>query len=339
MMKLPDVRDFNLDQKTVLLRIDTDLPFGDGQVKDDTRLVESLPTINHLLAKGARIIILGHLGRPKGKFTSGLSLKPIASRLEKLVGKEIPLMEDFSKTASLLNMLENLRFWSGEEENDLGFAKKLASLGDFYVNDSFATCHRQHASIVGLPKLLPHAAGLDLLEEMKVLSSVREEPKRPVVVVIGGVKKDKLDCLPGFLDWADLVLIGGKLVVYPEAKEAKSPKKKLADLGKTGEDITLESTIEFVEKIRQAGTIIWSGPLGKVEDGQFQASTRIFAEAVVSSKAFRIVGGGDTEAALTRFGLEGKMDFVSSGGGAMLEYLAYGDLPGLKALKEKETDD
>lgn len=332
-MKLPDIRDFNLGQKTVLLRIDTDVPFENGQIKDDTRLVESLPTINHLLAKGAKVIILGHLGRPEGKLVEGLSLKIVAEHLEKIINRKVFLMTDFSENQKPLSLFENLRFWPGEEKNDSGFAKKLAFMGDFYVNDSFATCHREHASIVGLPKLLPHAAGLDLLWEMKVLSSVREQPKRPVVVVIGGVKKDKLESVPGFLEWADLVLIGGKLVSYPEAKEGKNPKKKLADLGKTGEDITLESAMEFVEKIKEAGTIIWSGPLGKVEDRQFEGSTKIFAEAVVSSKAFRIVGGGDTEAALTRFGLTRKMDFVSSGGGAMLEYLAYGDLPGLKALR------
>lgn len=346
MMKLPDIRDFDLKGKRVLLRTDLDVPLrlagarsGQAfQVEDETRIEETAPTVQHLLAKSAKVVILTHLGRPSRTFVSEFSLEKIAGRLGQILGKKVTLIKDFGEIRQDLVMFENLRFWAGEEKNETAFAKDLASLGDFYVNDAFAASHRKHASIVSLPKLLPCAAGLDLLEEVEVLSQVREKPKRPVVVILGGVKKDKLETVPGLMDWADLVLIGGKLVTYPEAKKWADEKKELALLSRSGEDISLSSALEFVEKIKNAGTIVWSGPLGEVEEKRFERGTRIFAEAMVASDAFRIVGGGETVAALTRFGLEEEVDFVSSGGGAMLAFFAQGDLPGLKALREGQKD-
>jgi len=373
-MKLPDVRDFDLKGKTVLLRTDYDVPLlrqsadqgklkvaerknspgefnvpatlnfpeEDLYVADDTRIRDSIETINLLLAKGAKIIILAHLGRPEGEFAPDLSLEPVAKILSQLLKKKVPLVQlkDFSKHKGKESMvLENLRFDPREEEKDekqrQTFAKELAELGDFYVNNAFASCHRKHASIVDLPRLLPHAAGLDLLEEIKILSSVTEKPKRPVVIILGGVKKDKLDSVNGLLGWVDLVLIGGKLAEYPEVKRLENHRRIMAVLTKTGEDITIESAEKFVERVRSAGTIIWSGPLGKIEEPRFERGTKIFAEAMAESKAFTIVGGGDTEAVLTRFGVVDKIDYVSSGGGAMLAFLAKGDLPGLKALSGK----
>jgi len=338
-MKLPDIRDFDIKEKRVLLRVNLDVPLKKDkryQILDETRIQESIPTISNLLARKAKVVILAHLGRPGGTYVSYLSLKKVALRLSRILGRELPLIKEFGKIDSELACFENLRFFSGEENNERSFAKKLSSLGDFYVNDAFAVCHRKHASVVLLPRLLPHAAGLDLLEEVKILSEVRENPKRPVVVIVGGVKKSKLLSVEGLINWADLVLVGGKLVSYPEAKKLKDHRKKLAFLSKTGEDITVSSACEFAEKIKKAGTIIWSGPLGKFEDKRFERGTRIFAEAMASSQAFRIVGGGDTEAALTRFNLEHEIDFISSGGGAMLEFFAKGDLPGLKALRKKK---
>lgn len=334
-MKLPDIRDFDLSGKRVLLRTDLDVPLKKDQIADDTRIQETVPSVNHLLAKRAKVVILAHLGRPGGTYAPHLSLKEVAGRLSQFLEEKVVLASEFGEIKENLVMFENLRFFSGEEKNDSVFANQLAELGEFFVNDSFAVCHRKHASIVSLPKILPHAAGLDLLEEVRVLSQVREKPKRPVVVIIGGVKKDKLKTVPGLEKWADLVLIGGKLVTYPEAKKIKDRRKQIAFLSRTGEDIEVASALEFVDEIKKAKTIIWSGPLGKVEEKKYERGTRIFAEAMAASQAFRIVGGGDTEAALTRFGLESEIDFVSSGGGAMLEFLAHGDLPGLKALREK----
>ncbi len=235
--------------------------------------------------------------------------------------------------------MENLRFDPREESSKKtarkAFARKLAKLGDFYINDAFASSHRQHASIVDLPRLLPHAAGLDLLEEIKVLSSVREKPKKPVIVLLGGVKKSKLETVNHLLKWADLILIGGKLADYPEVKKLKDHRREMAILTKSGEDITIDSAEKFVDQVKNAGTIIWSGPLGKVEEPKFEKGTKIFAEAMAESRAFTIVGGGDTEAILTKFKVVDKIGYVSSGGGAMLAFLAKGDLPGLAALRRK----
>jgi phosphoglycerate kinase len=354
-MELPDIRDFDLKGKTVLLRTDYDVPLETQNAKrktqkirvaDATRIEDSLKTIKLLQLRETKVIILAHLGRPGGEFTPELSLEPVVESLSSLLKMGIPLVQhkDLNKLPSKeISILENLRFDPREEEKNEGerkaFAKELARIGDFYINDAFATCHRKNASIVDLPFLLPHAAGLDLLEEVTFLSSVREKPKRPVVVILGGVKKSKLETVKGLLDWVDLILIGGKLADYPEVKKLKDHRREMAILTKTGEDVTIESAEKFVDRVRQAGTIIWSGPLGKVEDPRFEKGTKIFAEAMAESKAFTVIGGGDTEAVLTRFKVVDKIDYVSSGGGAMLAFLAKGDLPGLKVLGRKTKDD
>jgi 3-phosphoglycerate kinase len=364
-MKLPDVRDFDLTGKKVLLRTDYDVPLrlvfdreaqtesagarsGQAlQVVDETRIQDSLPTINHLLSKKAKIIILSHLGRPEGKTVQELSLRPVAEKLKELLNSKLKTQNSklHLKTKNFeafrvnedITLLENLRFYQGEEDNDAEFSQKVASFGDFYVNNAFACSHREHASIVGLPKLLPHAAGLDLLKEVRILSSVREEPKRPVVVILGGAKEDKLDSITGLLDWADKILIGGKL---PELMQKTGDRRQetekiiVAGLGQEGKDITLETIEKFTEIIKSAGTIVWSGPIGEYEIKDWEYGTKMMAQAICESAAFKIIGGGDTEAALTKLQLVDRIDYVSSGGGAMLEFLAKGDLPGLKSLRE-----
>ena len=359
MMDLPDVRDFDLRGKTVLLRTDYDVPMktknlavgrqergGKKQtwlVADETRIEDSLKTIKLLLAKEARVVILAHLGRPGGEFVPELSLGPVSKTLSRLMEKKVPLVQhkDLTKLPPKkeIVVLENLRFDPGEEDKNerkrRAFARQLAKSGDFYVNDAFGTCHRVNTSIVDLPSFLPHAAGLDLLEEVRILSFIREKPKRPVVVILGGVKKTKLKSVNDLLSWVDLVLIGGKLAEYPEAKKLKDHRREMAVLNRSGEDITIESAEKFVDRVRNAGTIIWTGPLGEVENPKFEKGTMIFAEAMAESKAFTVIGGGDIEAVLTRFRVVDRMDYVSSGGGAMLAFFARGDLPGLKALRKK----
>ncbi len=334
-MKLPDLRDFDLTGKKVLLRTDYDVPLrstqGKLEVGDDTRIQDSLPTINLLLSKKAKIIILAHLGRPEGKVVSDLSLKPVARKLQELLPQ---VGVKFQGDEGEIILLENLRFDQGEENPSTSsgqeFTKKLASLGDFFVNDAFACSHREHASIVGLPRLLPHAAGLDLLEEVGTLSKILENPKRPVVVILGGAKEDKLETVGGLATWADYILVGGKLPQFQISNE----KIIIGTLSESGKDITLETIEKFTEIIKNAKTIVWSGPMGQYEKEKWAMGTKIIGEAVTDSSAFKIIGGGDTEAALTKFGLVDKIDYVSSGGGAMLEFLANGDLPGLKALRE-----
>jgi len=358
-MQLPDLRNFDLVGKRVLLRVDFDVPLieqtTEGRqhrvVGDQTRIEKALATINYLLSVDTKIILLSHLGRPERKTVPELSLAPVASVLSSFLGIEVPLVsaiEQFSNLAIKLVLLENLRFNPGEEENDSEFAQKLASLGDFYINDAFAASHREHASIVGLPKILPHAAGLGLLREVEVLSGVLENPKRPVVVILGGTKEDKLEDASGLLKFADYVLLGGKLpsLITNYQLLITNPKTIIGELNENGKDITLETIEKFCEIIKKAGTVVWAGPMGKYESemgngppageaGKWEMGTKEIGRAVVESGAFTVIGGGDTEAALTKFGMVEKIDFVSSGGGAMLGFLANGDLPGLAALRHK----
>lgn len=358
-MNLPGVKDLPVANKAVLLRTDYDVPLaraGSGEsgerswkVKDDSRITESLATIGHLLSNGARVIIISHLGRPDGKVVPELSLKPAADCLrEKLKIKNEKRqfkIKNFSAFALAENLilLENLRFFPGEEKNDLGLSKQLALLGDFYVNDAFAVSHREHASIVGVPRFFPappaggRAFGFDFLEEIEHLSPLQENSKRPVVVILGGVKKDKLGYVDKLIDWADWILIGGKLPQSINNQQSadwriSNPKIIVAKLNDKGKDITLESLNHFREIILKAGTIVWAGPMGKYEEPEFSQGTKLISKAVVNSGAYTVVGGGDTEAALTKLDLVNRIDYVSSGGGAMLEFLATGTLAGIKAI-------
>jgi len=340
MKALPSVKDLPVKQKTVLLRTNYDVPLKKVQsfeVADDTRIVESLPTINYLLGQQAKVIIISHLGRPEGRVVPELSLKPVEKVLTLLLNCNKQSL--FLEARNKVRLLENLRFDPREEKNEESLAKELANLGDFYVNDAFACAHRQHASIVGIPKFLPAAFGFDFIRETEVLDKVRNNPRRPVTVILGGAKGDKLEVVDKLLNWADYLLIGGKLSTLI----SNSEKIFIADLNPEGKDITLESTERFKKIIAQAGTIIWAGPMGVFEDSHYEAGTKAVAEAVVESGAYTVVGGGDTEAALTKFGLTDKVDylvkqqtmFISSGGGAMLEFLAQGTLPGIEAIVKK----
>lgn len=354
-MQLPDLRNFELTGKKVLVRVDFDVPLieqsaeriAQREVGDETRIQNALPTIEYLLSQKSKIVILSHLGRPEGRIVQDLSLEPVVQSLRELLPQIkikflLKVPSDPKATTPVeeneIAVLENLRFNPGEEGNDPEFARQLASLGDFYINEAFAVSHREHASIVGLPKLLPHAAGLSLLKEIEVLSSVLEKPKKPVVVILGGAKEDKLEQLPGLLKFADHILIGGKLPLltssHPVIQSSSHPKIKIASLNEEGKDITLETVEKFSQIIKTAGTVVWSGPMGQYEESNWELGTKELGEAVVNSKAFTVIGGGDTEAALTKFDLVQKINFVSSGGGAMLEFLARGDLPGLVALRE-----
>lgn len=331
MEKLPSVRDFLFVNKTILLRTNYDVPLKEGRVADTSRIDESLSTLNYLLEQKAKVVILSHLGRPEGQVKPELSLKPVINYLSMILKKEIPLSSDLLRRVYQgIIMLENLRFWPGEENNDQTFVQQLASLGDFYVNDAFACSHRPHASIVGLPKILPSAFGLDFLKEVEILSRLRENPKRPVTVILGGAKEDKLEVLEQLLDWADNILVGGKLPQF--IKQPYPDKVLVAQLNNEGKDITLESVNQFKEIIKQSGTVLWAGPMGIFEEPENEEGTKQIAQVVSESQAFKTIGGGDTEAALTKFDLEKNIDYISSGGGAMFEFLAKGTLPGIETI-------
>jgi len=352
-MKLPSVVDFAVKGKRVLLRTNYDVVLkkseqltansegskkchDDGghccgkcehehyEIEDTSRIDESLPTLKYLLGEGAQVTILSHLGRPEGKVVAQMSLKPVAEYLSKLLPGE-----------KNCQMRENLRFEEGEEKNYPGFAKELADGYDFFVNDAFACAHRAHASIVGLPKLLPSAFGFDFLEEMDNLGKVMER-KEGTVVILGGAKLDKLDVMEKLTKKVEWVLVGGLLPLKAKNMESGIRNLEIATLDESGKDITQGSIDKFKKIIAKAKTIVWAGPMGLYEEKEHEKGTKEIAEAVVNSGAFTIVGGGDTEAALRQYGLVHKINYISSGGGAMLEYLAKGTLPGIEAiLKQK----
>ena len=335
------LKDFNFQNKKVLLRNDFNVPLSEkSEILDDFRIKAGLPTINYLLEQGAAIILISHLGRPEGRETK-FSLKPIAERLTKLLDKPVELLDEIVKKKiqpGQIAILENIRFYKEEEENDKKFAKKLADLADIYINDAFSASHREHASIVGIAKYLPSGMGFLIEKELANLDKILKNPEKPFVVIIGGKKVEtKTKFIDKFSEMADFVLLGGLLPKEIEEQniKLKHPEKVImpidwldgtADIG--------EKTIElFKEKIKKARTIFWNGPLGKIEIEKYTKSSREISQAIVDSQAFSVVGGGETVEFITQLGLLDKFSFVSTGGGATLDYLVDGQLVGLDALK------
>lgn len=318
MINLPKLTDLDVTNRKVLVRADLDVSEGENY-----RLEAIIPTLDFLKEEGAEIIVVGHRGRPNGVFSSSLSTRELQPFFDRWDAK----------------VKENLRFDPGEETNDLEYAKKLASLGDVYVNEAFASSHRDSASITALPKLLPHAAGFRFTLEVENLSKVFNDPKKPVLFVVGGSKKDKLDYIQSLEGIADKILIGGRLPEYYGDEALTSVKLRtenekliIGNLTQDKEDITLNTVEVFEKEIAKAGTVVLAGPMGKYEDeGHRQGTERIF-KAVANSKAFKVVGGGDSIKVINSLSLSTSFDWVSVGGGAMLEFLAKRTLPGIEAL-------
>ena len=332
MAMLKTIEGANLSGKKVILRADLDVPIAEGEVKDDYRLQALLPTLKYLLGRKAKVLVVGHVGRPEGKRDLQFSLRPITTHLSRLLGEEITFVKDINSEAKFsLMMLENLRFWPGEEKNNSAFAKKLASRGDIFVNEAFAASHREHASIVGLAEHLPSYVGLHFAQEVKELGGVLENPDRPLIFILGGAKTEtKVSLVKDFAKVADRILLGGLLMFHNELEGI--PKVLFPVDAVETYDIGPKSIKLFLEEIGRARTIVWNGPLGKWEDKPYSRSTQVIAGELAKADARTVVGGGDTIAALSAFGhLEG-MDYISLGGGAMLEFLAGKKLPGLEAL-------
>jgi 3-phosphoglycerate kinase len=360
-MELPTIKKLNCKGKNVLARAGFDVPIKNGKVAEDFRIVKSLPTIRLLKSKGAKIILLSHLGEDK------LSLKPVANYLCRHLRdfKFIPSlsMKVVEKAVSSMKegdiiMLENLRREKGEEKNDKNFAKKLADLGDIYVNEAFSVSHREHVSIVGIPKYLPSFAGLLFEKEVKNLSKAFK-PKHPFLLILGGVKfESKLGVLEKFLKIADKIFIGGALAnnffilkgmkIDKSLIDKKVPVKKYlhnkkiilpADVRrKNGKilDIGPKAIKELFILIKKAKFILWNGPLGNTDMKDFEKGTEMVARKIAENGAVSIIGGGDTVAAAMKFGVSDRFSFVSTGGGAMLQFLAKGTLPGIEALKKSQ---
>jgi len=359
-INLPSIRDIDVKGKRVLLRVDFNVLFSDGKVEDLYRITRTVPTIEYLSQKGAKVIIISHLSAGKNG-----SLAPVAEYLNS-IEKSFPLgfikATDLSLIAKSLKsmkngdaaMLENIRLQAGEERNDKNFARQLAELGDIYVNEAFSASHRRHASIVGIAEFLPSYAGFLFEEEVKGLQSVFS-PERPFLLLLGGMKAEtKLGMIDRFLDIADKIFIGGALANnFLQAKgmdigssvlsENISVEKYISNKKiffppdvrkKDGKiyDIGEKAVEEILSLVKEAKFILWSGPMGNIEEGDFDKGTKIIAEAIANSKAKTVIGGGDTVAVINEMGILDKFSFVSTAGGAMLEFLASGTLPGIEAI-------
>ena len=345
---LKTVRDFDVKNKRVLVRCDFNVPLNKkGEILDDFRIKKTIPTIEYLIKKGAKLLLMSHLGRPGGKVVEDLRLTPVQVRLMEYLdvsitkapdclGKEIEKWTFEMQPGEVL-FLENLRFHQEERENDKSFAQELAKLGDIYINDAFGASHRPHASIVGLPQFLPAGAGLLLEKEITALTDLMENSQKPLIAIIGGKKaKTKVKLIDKISEIADFVLIGG--VIKKEIKEKniqlKYPQKIIEPIDEIEEkDIGPETINLFKEKIALAKTIFWNGPLGKIEKEQFLTGTAEIAQAIIKSNVLSVVGGGETVEFITKLGLTEKFNHVSTGGGAMLAFLSGKKLPGLEALK------
>ncbi len=314
--------------KRVLVRLDLDLPkIAKGY--DTTRLEQGIPTLQHILRKdAAAVTVIAHRGRPKAK-SSLYSLGPI----EKLLRAHFT-PEDNKK----ITVLPNLRFDSREEKGSLTFAKTLAKKHDLFVLDAFATMHREHTSITFLPEILPTYPGLQLEKELKAFAQVFNNPKRPFVVILGGAKLEtKLPLINALQERADIILVGGKLALEAREQDMQVGRKViLAELTRDGKDISKAAVEQFERFIKAAGTIVWNGPMGVFEDAKHAYGTKRIAQIVNDANGFSLTGGGDTEAAQTKYKAEDKVKHLSSGGGAMLDYLLHHTLPGIEAIEKSQ---
>ncbi len=344
---MQNIQDIDVTGKKVLVRADFNVPLEEqGGILDDFRIRQALPTIQYLIGQNAKVILLAHLGEPDGKIVERLKVKGIKEKLEELLGMKISYAEDCVgkevESAALqlqdghVLLLENVRFHKEEEENNEEFAKELSHVADVYVNDAFDVCHRLHASVVGVPKFLPHAAGLLLQKELRMFANITHQPERPMVVLIGGAKaKTKAQYISPFCAFADLVIVGGliKKELIDQKIPLEYPEKVYGPKGNLdAPDLTAEDLEKIIARINQAKTIFWNGPFGNIENPDFTAGTRAVARAIIESGAHAVVGGGETVAFLEKEGMIGKFDNISTGGGAMLAYLAGQELSGLVAL-------
>lgn len=343
------IKDFNVLDKRVLVRCDFNVPIDNkGNILDDFRIKKSLLTIKYLIENKAKIILMSHLGDPQGKIVSILKMDKVGEKLGELLDTQImkgddcigPAIESHTndlKGGEIL-LLENLRFHKEEESGDREFAKKLSWLGDFYVNDAFSSCHRAHASIVGIFEHLPSFPGFLLAEEIKNLDKILKNQQRPMVVIIGGKKLEtKSKFINKISELADSVIVSGliKKEIIEKKIQLLHPEKIIGpEDSLDAPDIDQKSIEIFCGKISQAKTILWNGPFGKFEQEQYAKGTLAIANAIIESKAFSVVGGGETVEFLEKKNIIEKFSHVSTGGGAMLAYLSGENMPGLEALKK-----
>ncbi|WP_290537196.1 MULTISPECIES: phosphoglycerate kinase [Alcanivorax] len=387
-MNFKRMTDLDLAGKRVLIREDLNVPVKDGKVTSDARIRASLPTIEHALKAGARVMLMSHLGRPtEGEYAEEFSLQPVADHLGKLLGRDVPLVKDWLDGVDVAEgqvvLCENVRFNKGEKKDDEALSQKMAALCDIYVMDAFGTAHRAQASTHGVGKFAPVAcAGPLLANELDALGKALNAPEKPLVAIVGGSKvSTKLEVLESLSDVVDQLVVGGGIAntflaaaghpvgksLYEEdlipaakkiaekvhipipvdvvtakefAESAEATAKKVADVAE--DDLILDigpQTAHIVAALmKEAKTIIWNGPLGVFEFDQFGEGTKEMAEAIADSDAFSIAGGGDTLAAVDKYGITDRISYISTGGGAFLEFVEGKVLPAVAMLEARAKD-
>jgi len=390
------IKDVNWEGKRAVMRCDFNVPLDGDVITDDIRIQAALPSIRYLIENGASIVLMSHLGRPKGEAKPEFSLAPVARRLSELLGKDVKFVpsdvvvdDNVREAASNLKageimLIENVRFRNEETKNDPGFCKDLASLGDIFVQEAFGTAHRAHASTTGIADYIPAVSGFLIEKELKFLGDAVNDPERPFAAIMGGAKvKDKIPVITNLLDKVDILIIGGGMsytffksqgysigtsLLDEEGLELagdilKKAEEKGVDLllpvdvvcadefandsphdtypvdampdNRMGLDIGEKTIKLFTDKLRTAKTVVWNGPLGVFEMDTFAAGTKAIAECLAGIDATTVIGGGDSAAAVAKFGLADKMTHISTGGGASLEFLEGKELPGIAVIEEK----
>jgi len=393
-MNKKSIKDTDFKEKSVIMRVDFNVPLDESQnITDDIRIKAAIPTIKYILERGAKkLILMSHLGRPKGEIKEEMRLAPVANRLQELLEENVEKLNDcigdvikkqIHESSNRIFLLENLRFHKQETKNDENFGKELASLAEIYVNDAFGTAHRAHASTEGIAHLLPAAAGFLLEKEINYLGKALENPEKPFVVILGGAKvSDKIEVIENLLKKTNKIIIGGGMAyTFLKAQGKEIGKSKLEedkldvakDILKKAKEKNVEillpidnicvkevnaqaktsiepesvatdsiavdigpKTVEVFKKaLLGAKTVVWNGPMGIFEIDAFANGSKEIAQCLAQLDATTIIGGGDTAAAVAKFGLEEKMTHISTGGGASLEFLEGKILPGIAALANK----
>ena len=390
------IKDINWESKRAVMRCDFNVPLDGDTITDDTRIRAALPSIEYLLESGASIVLMSHLGRPKGEAKPEFSLAPVAARLSECIGREVKFVpagtvvdDKVREAAASLNagdvmLIENVRYRAEEEKNDPAFAKDLASLGDVFVQDAFGSAHRAHASTAGIADYIPAVSGFLIEKELNFLGEAVNNPKRPFAAIMGGAKvKDKIPVITNLLDKVDILIVGGGMaytffkaqgysigtsLLDEEGLElAKDILQLASDKGvkfmlpvdvvaadefandsphgvyavdsipdnRMGLDIGPETVKLFCDALKTAKTIVWNGPVGVFEMDTFAAGTKAIAECLAECDATTVIGGGDSAAAVAKFGLADKMTHISTGGGASLEFLEGRELPGIAVIDDK----
>ena len=390
------IRDIDWAGKRAVMRCDFNVPLDGDVITDDIRIRAALPSIEYLLDNGAAVVLMSHLGRPKGEPKPEFSLAPVAKRITELTGREVKfvpsdvVVDDNVKAAAKelkageMMLIENVRYRAGETKNDLDFAKELSELGDIFVQDAFGTAHRAHSSTTGIADFIPAVSGFLIEKELKFLGDAVNNPQRPFAAIMGGAKvKDKIPVITNLLDKVDILIIGGgmaytffksqgysigKSLLDEEGLElAGEILQKAADKGvkfmlpvdvvaadefandsphatydideipddRMGLDIGEETIKLYTDTLKTAKTVVWNGPMGVFEMDNFAVGTKAIAECLAEIDATTVIGGGDSAAAVAKFGLADKMTHISTGGGASLEFLEGIELPGIAIIDEK----